>query len=191
MKKPVLFSIGIATLALIALYNLDFFYVSVAAHNSYRLNKTEANLIASAIERFRDRLENQKFDELREDLSKGRRDEYWEKIIFKEIFKDFSEYGKARSWEFVSCAQPQFDEDLNETVYHLDYLTKFDNGEGYESFIFVKKSDNDVNLINAEIGLAEVTERLIEERDKQKAIVERYPSEIIIPYADRYIEIRY
>ncbi|MEP7148250.1 MAG: hypothetical protein ABI857_05145 [Acidobacteriota bacterium] len=191
MKKTVLYLVAITILATVMAYGVGFFFVSVAPHNSYRLNETEVILINAAIERFRERLENNKLDEIREDLSQGRRDEYWEKIIVEDLRKDQLEFGVARSWELFRCAQPQFDRELNETIYHLDYLTRFDSGEASESFILVKKADNQINLINRDINLAEVAEWQIDERNIHDTLVGKYPNEIIIPYADRYIEFRY
>ena len=191
MKKAILYSFVIAVGAIALLYGLGFFYVSVAPHNSYRLTELESNLIENAVRRFRDRVEHKRFDEIAEDLSKGRRDEYWERIILNNIRNNFEEFGIPSSWEFFRCAQPQFDSELKDTVYHLDYLTKYDTREVLESLIFVKTSNNEVNLINADIGLPEAAEWRIEERDKNKDIVRKYPNEIIIPYADRYIEFRY
>ena len=63
MKKSILYSIVIIILTVMLLYGLGFFHVNVAPHNSYRLNETEANLIESAILRFREGVKNQRFDE--------------------------------------------------------------------------------------------------------------------------------
>ena len=191
MKKIFTFSTVAVIWLVVLLYSFGFFYVNVSQHNTYKLDETELGLIENAISRFRERVDNQNFDEIRDDLSKGRRDEYWEKIIFEDIRNDRAEFGRPRQWEFFRCARPQVDSKLNETVYHLDYLTTFDSGEMYESFIFVRNVNNEVNLINTDLHLPQATEWRIEERDKHKAVVEEYPNEIIIPYADRYIEFRY
>jgi hypothetical protein len=191
MRKGTIYSLVIATVAVLLLYGFGFFLISVAPHNSYRLNELESKLIENAILQFRERVENNRFDEIREDLSKGRLDEYWERIRLNDIRNNFREYGKPRSWQFFRCAQPQFDNELDETVYHLDYLTKFDTGEVYESFIFVKRSNNEINLIHSDIHLPEAAEWRISERDEHDRIIRKYPNEIIIPYAYRYIAFRY
>jgi hypothetical protein len=191
MKRKILYSSVFFILLTVLLFRLGFFYVSISAHNSHHLNKTEKSLIDNAISQFRERVENGKFEEIAKDLSKGRQDSYWENIILKDIQNDRAEYGKPLSWEFFRSAQPQLDKEKGETVYHLDYLTKYETEEVFESFIWSVKENNEINLINTDIHLPQATEWRIEERDKQKLIVEKYSNEIIIPYADRYIEFRY
>lgn len=191
MKRAFLYSLISLVLITILLFRLGFFYINISPHNSYHLSETEKSLITNAISQFRERVESGKFEEIAKDLSKGRQDSYWENIILKDIQNDRAEYGKPLSWEFFRSAQPQSDKEKGETVYHLDYLTKYETEEVFESFIWLVKENNEINLIHTGIHLPQATEWRIEERDKQKLIVEKYSNEIIIPYADRYIEFRY
>ncbi len=138
-----------------------------------------------------ERVEKEKFNEIAEDLSKGRQNTYWENIILRDIQNNHAEYGKPLSWEIFRVAQPQIDKVKGEMVYHIDCLTKFEKGEIYESFVWLVKDNNEINLIANDLKLHGGTQWRIEERDKQKVIIENYPNEIIIPYTDRYIEFRY
>lgn len=191
MKRPILLSIVALVLAVILSYVFGFFYISVSPHNTYRLKEKELRLLNVALINYRERIESNRFDEVRDDLSRGRRDAYSEKIILSHIHENLTEFGMPSSWELFRSAQPQRNLDTNETVYHLDYLTTFTNGEVYESFIWLVTAEDEVHLVNTDLHLPDATEWRIEARDKQRAIISTYANEITIPYADRYIEIRY
>ena len=191
MKRIILYSIVSLILITILVFRLGFFYVNISPHNSYHLTEKEQTLITNAILQFRNRVENKRFDEIAKDLSKGRQDAYWENIILKDIQENSFEYGKPLSWEIFQVAQPQFDKEKNETVYHVDCLTKFEKEEVYENFIWLVKGSDEISLIHNDLHLPQATEWRINERDKHKLVVESYSHEIIIPYADRYIVFRY
>ncbi len=191
MKGKILYSSVFLILVTILLFRLGFFYVNISPHNSYHLNETEKSLIDNAILQFRERVEKGKFDEIAKDLSKGRQDAYWENIALKDIQSDYVEYGKPLSWEIFQVAQPQLDKNWGGKVYSIDCLTKYEREELFESFGWLIKENNEINLIHTDIHYPQSTQWRIEERDKQKLIAKKYSNEIIIPYADRYIEIRY
>jgi hypothetical protein len=191
MKRAVLYSLISLVLLMILFFRFGFFYVNVSPHNTYWLNETEKQLIDKATLKFRERIENEKFDEILEDLTKGRQDAGGENTIIKEIQEEQSKLGKSNFWEIIRVAQPQLDNESGEKIYHVDCLSKYEN-EIYESFIWRIKNNNEINLIYSTTDhLSEATKWIIEERNNQKLITEQYPNEIIIPYADRYIEFRY
>ena len=170
-------------------YYLELVHFEVSPHNTYRLTAYEQAIIDRAVQKFRVRVSEGRFDEIGLDLSKGRRDAYWENIILTDIKADVVEFGHPISGELFRCAQPQVDRD--ETIYHLDYLTSFAGGERYESVILSKNSNDEINLVNADVGLVEMTEWRIAERDRHRELSRKFPREIIIPFADRYLEVRY
>lgn len=191
MKRRFALIIIVICGAVSLLYYFEYFHVELAPHNSYRLSSHEEEVISHAVQTYRDRVKEGSFDQIAEDLSNGRRDSYWEKIILEDIRKDSTEFGLPISWELFSCAQPQYDAKEKETVYHLDYLTRFAQQELYESIILVKKENNNVHMINADFGLLEAAEWRINERNRHRALRERYPRGLTIPYADRFLEIRF
>jgi hypothetical protein len=172
------------------LFRLGIFYVNISPHNTYRLTEKEQTLITDAILQFRNKVENEKFDEIAKDLSKGRQNTYWEKIILKDIQENKAEYGNPLAWEIFRVSQPQKDDVKGEIVYHVDCLTKFANEEIYENFIWLVK-DNEIHLVQTDVHYPQSTKWRIDERNRQKDVIEKHPEEIIIPYADRFIEIRY
>lgn len=191
MKRAILYSIVSLILTIILLFRFEFFYINISPNNTYHLNLTERQLINDSILSFREKVKLGKFDEIKRDLTKGRQDSYWEGIILKDIQRNQIEFGNPLSWKIFRVAQPQFNKEKGETVYIVDYLTKFEKEERHESFGWLVRKNNEISLIFASIKSVESTQWRIEERDKQKLIVEKYPNEIIIPYADRYIEFRY
>lgn len=191
MKRTIIYLTVSLTLLIVLLFRFELLYVNVSPHNSYHLTGAEKTLIVNAVSRFRERVDAGKFSEIEEDLSKGRQEVYWENIISKDIQNNLVEHGKPLSWEIFQVAQPQIDKVKGETHYHVSCLTKFANEELYESFIWLVKN-NEIHLVHTEVNnIPQATIWRIEERNRQKVIVEKYPREIIIPYADRYIEIRY
>jgi hypothetical protein len=191
MKRTIIYLTVSITLLIVLLFRFELLYINVSRHNSYHLTDAEKTLIVNAISKFRERVDAGKFSEIEENLSKGRKDIYWEKIITKDIQNNLVEYGKPLSWEIFEVAQPQVDKVKGETHYHVSCLTKFEKEEIHESFIWSVKDNKEINLFFNGLGYPQSTNWRIEERNKQKVIVEKYPREIIIPYADRYIEIRY
>ena len=191
MKRIIFVLIVAIGLTGVLSYLLGLFCVRMSPNNTYRLTGQEAHSLEGALLNFRERIESRRFDEIREDLSRGRKDEYWERIILNHIRQNLIEYGEPRSWELFRSAQPQKDTESNETIYHLDYLTVFDSGEVYESFIWSVDANGEVHLVNTDIHLPEATRWRIEEREKQRSLINRYPNELVIPFADRCIEIRY
>ncbi len=192
MKKTILYSIVALVLTIILLFRLGFFYISVSPHNTYKLNKNEFKLIVNSISLFKDRVENQKFDEIRKEFAKTEGDEFRQNWIIKDLKNDRVEFGKSLSWEIFRIAQPQPDEELNGKIYHVEILTKTEKREVYENFIWLIKENNEIKLIfGGDMDITSALEWRVEERNKQKVIVEKHSNEIIIPYADRYIEFRY
>jgi len=191
MKRSILYSVISVILITILLFRFGFFYINISPHNTYRLNESESRMIENAILKFREKLENGEFDEIGKDLARGRQNVNAENFILKDIQNNRSKYGKPLSWEIFQVVQPQFDKEKVETVYQVDCLTKFEKEERHESFGWRVKENNEINLIFTDVESSQSTRWRIEERDRQKVIVEKYPNEIIIPYAHRYIEIRY
>jgi hypothetical protein len=191
MKRAVLYSLVSLVLITILFFRLGFFYVEISPHNSYHLNEMEKGLIENAILEFREKVENGEFDEIGKELTRGRRDVIAENSILKDIQNNYSEYGKPISWEIFRVVQPQLDKNKGETVYIIDCLTKFEREERHESFGWQVKENSEINLIFTDVESLQSTQWRIEERDKKKVIIKKYPNEFIIPYADRYIEFRY
>ena len=192
MKKAILYSLVALVLITILLFRLGFFYVNISPHNTYKLNESEFELIENSTSLFKDRVENEKFDEIRKEFAETEGDEFRQNWIINDLKNDRAEFGKSLSWEIFRVAQPQPDRELNGKIYHVDILTKTEKQEVYESFIWLIKENKEIKLIFAgDMDTTPALEWRVEERDKQKLIVEKYPNEIIIPYADRYIEFRY
>jgi len=192
MKKAILYSLVALVLITILLFRLGFFYVNISPHNTYKLNESEFKLIENSTSLFKDRVENEKFDEIRKEFAETEGDEFRQNWIINDLKNDRAEFGKSLSWEIFRVAQPQPDRELNGKIYHVDILTKTEKQEVYESFIWLIKENKEIKLIFAgDMDTTPALEWRVEERDKQKLIVEKYPNEIIIPYADRYIEFRY
>lgn len=192
MKKAILYSLVALVLTIILLFRLGFLYISVSSHNTYKLNKNEFKLIVNSTSQFKDRVENERFDEIRKEFAKTEEDEFRQDWIIKDLKNDRAEFGKSLSWEIFQVAQPQPDEELKGKIYHVDILTKTEKQEVYEHFIWLIKENKEIKLIfGGDMDTTPALEWRAEERNKQKLIAEKYPNEIIIPYADRYIEFRY
>ncbi len=192
MKRAILYSLVSLILVTILLFRLSFFYINISPDNSYRLNENESRLIENAISQFKERIENGKFDEIQNEFAKTEGDTFRQNWIINDLKNDRAVFGKSLSWEVFRVAQPQLDKELNGRLYFVDYLTKTEKAEVYEPFIWLIKENNEIKLIfGGDMDITPALEWRLKERDKQKRIVEHYPNEIIIPYADRYIEIRY
>ncbi len=177
------------TAVAVVLYYFGYVYVELSPHNTHRLTVSERAHIDKAVEQFQRRVINADFEAISQDLSKGRRDPYWEKIILEDIKDDALEFGQPLSWEMFRCAQPQIHG--GETIYHLDYLTTFDTAELYQSVILSRDSDDQFNLVSTDVGLVVASEWRIVERNRHRELTKRYPRELIVPFADRYLEVRY
>ncbi len=193
MKKAILYSLVALVLITILLFRLDVVYVNISPHNYYRLNKNESILFEDAVSKFWGKVEKEKFDEIKSELSEDDTNDYRNNLIVNDLKENRSQFGKIISWEFFRSASPQITSEsvrnLDEKYYHIEYLTKAENGEFSTSFIWKMKPDDEVKLFF--VGTDSPVEWRIEERNKQRLVIEKHPSEIIIPYADRYIEIRY
>jgi hypothetical protein len=192
MKRAFLYSIVSLVLITILLFRLGFFYVNISPHNSYRLNETEKTLIDNATSQLKERIENGKFDEIQNEFIYDEQDIFRQNYIINDFKKDRAEFGKSLSWEFFDATLPQPDNELNGKRYNVEYITKTEKGEVWEHFIWLIKADNEIKLIfGGDMDTTRALQVRLEERDRQKSIVEKYPNEIIIPYADRFIEFRY
>ncbi|MCY7348894.1 MAG: hypothetical protein LH614_22110 [Pyrinomonadaceae bacterium] len=193
MKKAILYSLVALVLITILLLRLDVVYVNISPHNYYRLNKNESILFEDAVSKFWGKVEKEKFDEIKSELSEDETNDYRNNLILNDLKENRSQFGKIISWEFFRSASPQITSESvrnpDEKHYHIEYLTKAENGEFCTSFIWKLKPDNEVKLFF--VGNDSPVEWRIEERNKQRLVIEKHPNEIIIPYADRYIEIRY
>lgn len=186
---PILLAFFLLASAAVLLYYFELFHMELSLHNTYQLTAIERGLIEGAVQRFRGRVKDGKFEEIRHDLSIGRRDAYWEEIILNDLRADTTELGDPISWNLFNCAQPQIDQ--GNTIYHLDYLTTFTAGERLESIILSRDPNDHMSLVSADIGLPEATQWRIAERDRHSEISKKFPREIFIPLPDRYLEIRY
>ncbi len=192
MKRAFLYSIVSLVLITILLFRLGFFYVNISPHNSYRLNETEKTLIDNATSQLKERIENGKFDEIQNEFIYDEQDIFRQNYIINDFKKDRAEFGKSLSWEFFDATLPQPDKELNGKRYNVEYITKTKKGEVWEHFIWLIKADNEIKLIfGGDMDTTRALQVRLEERDRQKSIVEKYPNEIIIQYADRFIEFRY
>jgi hypothetical protein len=192
MKKSISYSLVSLVLIVTLLFRLGFFYVNVSAHNSYRLNENESKLIENATLQLKRKIESGKFDELRNDFIKDEKDAFRQNYVIDDFKKDRAEFGKSLSWEIFRVAQPQPDRELGGKCYHVEILTNTESGEVWEHFIWLIKENNEIKLIfGGDMDNTLALNWRIEERNKQKLIAEKHPNEIIIPFADRYIEFRY
>ncbi len=192
MKGAVLYSLVSLILLTILLFRFGFFYINISPHNSYRLNENESRLIEKATSQFKERIENGKFDEIQNEFVKDERDVFRQNYVINDLKKDRAEFGKSLYWEFLCAALPQPDKELNGKRYNVEYITKTEKGEVWEHFIWLIKANNEIKLIfGGDMDTTRALQVRLEERDKRKLIVEKYSNEIIIPYADRFIEIRY
>ncbi len=192
MKRIILYSSISIILLTLLLFKLGFFYINISRHNSYRLNETEKTLIDNATSQLKKRIENGKFDEIQKEFIYDEQDIFRQNYIINDFKKDRAEFGKSLSWEFSDAALPQPDKELNGKRYNVEYITKTEKGEVWEHFIWLIKANNEIKLIfGGDMDTTRALQVRLEERDKQKLVVEKYPNEIIIPYADRFIEIRY
>ncbi len=192
MKRAVLYSLVSLILLTILLFRFGFFYINISPHNSYRLNENESRLIEKATSQFKERIENGKFDEIQNEFVKDERDVFRQNYVINDLKKDRAEFGKSLYWEFLCAALPQPDKELNGKRYNVEYITKTEKGEVWEHFIWLIKANNEIKLIfGGDMDTTRALQVRLEERDKRKLIVEKYSNEIIIPYADRFIEIRY
>ena len=192
MKKAILYSVVSLILGIILLFRLGFFYVNLSPHNTYKLNENGSELIESATALFKDRVESGKFAEIQKEFAKTDGDEFRQNWIINDLKNDRAEFGKSLSWEIFRVAQPQPDGELGGKHYHVEILTNTESGEVWEHFIWLINENNEIKLIfGGDMDTMPALNWRIEERNKQKLIIEKYPNEIIIPYANRYIEIRY
>lgn len=193
MKRKILYLAVSLILLTILLFRLEIFYVSVSPFNSYRLTKNETILFEDTVSKFWGKVENGKFDEIRNELAEDADDEYRNNLYINEFRENRKQFGKVISWEFFRAASPRitstWSENPAEKNYHVEYLTKAENGEFCAWFVWKVKQNGEIKLLN--LTLDSPVEWRIEEQNKQKLIVEKHPNEIIIPYADRYIEFRY
>lgn len=196
MKKVILYSPVSLVLLIALLFRLGVFYVNISEYNSYKLTESESILFENAVSRFWEKVENERFDELENELYEGQSDKYRDIYIKREIQslrENRNRFGKIKSWEFFRSASPritsEWAKNLDEKIYQIEYLTKAENEEFCAWFVFHVKPDGEIRIYN--LTTDSPVEWRIEERDKQRLIVEKYPNEIIIPYSDRYIEFRY
>ncbi|MBA2619714.1 MAG: hypothetical protein H0U87_00790 [Acidobacteria bacterium] len=196
VKRTILYSSVSLILLTILLFRLDLFYVNISPFNSYRLTKSESILFEDAVSKFWEKVENEKFDGLANELYEDEESKYRDAYIkqdFEKIKENRSRLGKIISWEFFRSASPritsEWSKNPDEKIYQIEYLTKAENGEFCAWFTWKVKANGEIKLHN--LNIDSPVEWRVEERDKQKSVVEKHPNEIIIPYADRYIEIRY
>ncbi len=193
MKKTILYSLVSLILLITLLFRLDFFYVNVSPFNYYRLSKNESILFEDAISKFWEKVEKEKFDEIKDELSEGEEKDRRYSEIINDLKENRNKFGKITSWEFFRSASPRITskwaKNPDEKIYQIEYLTKAENGEFCAWFIFYIEANGAIKLFG--LSLDSPVEWRIEERNIQKVVVEKHPNEIIIPYADRYIEIRY
>ena len=193
MKKTILYLSITLILLTILLFRLDIIYVNISPFNSYRLSKPETILFENAVSNFWEKVEQEKFDEIKDELSEGEEKDRRYTEIISDLKENRNNFGKITSWKFFRSASPRITSEWaknpDEKIYQIEYLTKAKNGEFCAWFIFYVEPSGEIKLFG--LSLDSPVEWRIEERDKQKLIVEKRPNEIIIPYADRYIEIRY
>lgn len=193
MKRIILYSLVSLILLTILLFRFDFFYVNRSEFNSYRLTKTESILFENSVSRFWEKAEKEKFDELKYELSESEEKDRRYGDLVNDLKENRNKFGKIKSWEFFRAASPRITSEWaknpDEKIYHIEYLTKAENGEFCAWFVFYVEPDGEIKLYG--LSLDSPVEWRIEERDRQKLIVKKHPNEIIIPYADRFIEIRY
>jgi hypothetical protein len=192
MKKAILYSIVFLILGITLLFRLGFLSVNLSPHNTYKLDKSESGLIENATSQFKERVESGRFDEIQKEFAKTEGDESRQNWIINDLKNDRAEFGKSLSWELFRVAQPRQDKELNGKLYFIDYLTKTEKQEVYEHFIWLIKENNEIKLIfGGDMDTTPALNWRLEERDQQKILIEKHPNEIIIPFADRYVEIRY
>ena len=196
MKRTILYLSVSVILLTILLFRLDFFYVNISPFNSYRLTKNESIFFEEAVSKFWEKVENEKFDDLANELYEDEASKYRDTLVkqdFEKIKENRSRLGKVISWEFFRAASPhitsEWAENPDEKIYHIEYLTKAENGEFCAWFVWKVKASGEIKLHN--LSVDSPVEWRIEERYIHKLVVEKHPNEIIIPYADRYIEFRY
>jgi hypothetical protein len=193
MKRKILYLAVSLILLTILLFRLEIFYISVSPFNSYRLTTNETILFEGTVSKFWEKVENGKFDEIKNELAEDANDEYRNNLYINEFRENRTQFGKVISWKFFRAASPRitstWSENPAEEIYHVEYLTKAENGEFCAWFVWKVKQNGEIKLLN--LTLDSPVEWRIEEQNKQKLIVEKHPNEIIIPYADRYIEFRY
>lgn len=193
MKRAILYSFVALILVIVVLISTGVFHVGVSPYAHYRLNETETKLIDDAILKFRERVENGKFDEIKKELAENGRDESYQKERIAIIKSNREKYGKPLSKEFFRAMPPEeaakYYKNTEGIFYNTWYFTKAENGEFHETFDWTINDKNEVRLLGYSVG--ELQDWEIKTREKEKYNNANYPNEIRIPIGSRFIEIRY
>ena len=200
MKRTILYSFAALFLVVVGLFLVvvvllksGLFYLGISPYFHYRLNENELKLIDDAILKFRERVENGRFDEIQKELAENQRDESYQKETIAIIKNNREKYGKPLSKEFFRATPPEsaskYYKNTEGAFYETWYFTNAENGEFHETFDWTIKDKNEVKLLGYEVSKLQDWE--IKTREKEKYLNANYPNEIRIPFGARFIEIRY
>jgi hypothetical protein len=190
MKKAILYS-AVGLLLFSAFLTMSgLVSAGISPYYHYKLNETEKQILDSALLKLRERVENEKFEEIQNDLTDGR---VSKNEVIGKIKKTREQFGKPSSSEFFRSSPPEpiskYYENLNGTFYTIFYFTETERGEYFENISWVISENDEAKILN--YRGSEILEWQIKNREKEKFINANYSNKIKIPFGGRFIEIRY
>jgi len=172
---------------------LGILSVGISPYAHYKLNQKESQLIEASIARFREKIENAQFDQIKNELIQNGRDEWLQNYTMQKVENIREEFGKPQSIEFFRALPPKpvnkYFENLSGTLYMVSYFTKAEKGEFSEHFDWIINENDEVTLLTYSGNKMQDWE--IKNRERESFINANYPNEIRIPFGERFIEIRY
>lgn len=190
MKKKILFSLLGLALLLIVLVKTGAIYVGISPYYNYKFNETETKLFDVAISKLRERVEENKFDEIENNIASGT---VSKAEIIEKIKKSRRKFGKPTFSEFFRSSPPDYASkyypNLSGMNYDTYYFTNTDDGDFIsERFDWIVTENNEVKLLNYSGNQIHEWELQAREQDRRK---KEFKHEFNIPFGERFIEIRY
>lgn len=190
MKRKILYSVVTLFVLFFLLLKSGLFYIGVSPYAHYRLNENESKLFDDAISRFREKVEGERFDEIKNELADGLRSK---DEIVAEIKKSRRKFGKPVFTEFFRAMPPEpaskYYKNLNGTFYTVRCFTNSDDGDFFpEQFDWIVKDNSEVQLLN--YSASHIRDWELQARETERRLRE-FSNEIRIPFGSRFIEIRY
>lgn len=190
MKKTILYSFVGLIFLFTVLLGSGLMSVGISPYYHYRLNETETQIFNEEILKLRERVENGKFDQIRDDIAEGR---VSKNGIVGKIIKTREQFGKPLSSEFFRSSVPQpaskYYENIDGTYYMIYYFTKTERDEFFEVISWVVNENNEAKILNYDGS--QIIEWQKENRERERYIKDNYSNEIRIPFGSRFIQIRY
>ena len=190
MKKKILYSAIALVLLFLLLLKSGLFYVGISPYAHYKLNENESKLLDDSLSMFREKVESEKFDEIKNELAEGLRNK---DEVIAAIRKSRRKFGKPVFTEFFRAMSPapasKYYKNLNGTLYSVSYFTNSDDGDFFpEHFDWLVKDNNEVQLLD--YSASHIRDWELQARETDRTL-KTFSNEIRIPFGARFIEIKY